>query len=72
MSTPPPGRCPTPTSWPSVFHVLSAKAVVAGDIVYDNVHMMQDLVNGMLELHGDRDNPHTLWISARAEGGRRA
>ena len=32
----------------------------------------EDLVNGMLELHGDRDNAHTLWISARAEVARRA
>jgi Metallo-beta-lactamase superfamily len=24
----------------------------------------RDLVHGMLELHGDRDQPHTLWISA--------
>ena len=27
---------------------------------------VEDLVSGMMELHGDRDNPHTLWISARA------
>jgi hypothetical protein len=33
---------------------------------------VEDLVRGMLELHGNRDNPHTLWISARAEVGRRA
>jgi hypothetical protein len=31
-----------------------------------------DLVLGMLELHGERDQPHTLWISARAEVARRA
>src|SRR5262245_3027268 len=30
------------------------------------------LVHGMLELHGERDQPHTLWISARAEIARRA
>jgi len=29
-------------------------------------------VHGMLELHGERDQPHTLWISARAEVARRA
>jgi hypothetical protein len=33
---------------------------------------VQDLVQGMLELHGERDQPHTLWISARAEVARRA
>ena len=33
---------------------------------------VQDLVNGILELHGERDQPHTLWISARAEVARRA
>jgi hypothetical protein len=32
----------------------------------------EDLVHGMLELHGARDQPHTLWISARAEVARRA
>ena len=33
---------------------------------------VEDPVHGMLELHGDRDQPHTLWISARAEVARRA
>src|SRR5260370_11111528 len=119
----------------TIFHVPSAAAVVCGDVVYNNVHMMmyeadeakreawiasidvvakvnpkivvaghksvgaaalpenlaasqrylrdfttlakkggtvEDLVHGMLELHGDRDQPHTLWISARAEVARRA
>ena len=32
---------------------------------------VEDLVHGMLELHGERDQPHTLWISARAEVARR-
>jgi glyoxylase-like metal-dependent hydrolase (beta-lactamase superfamily II) len=117
----------------TIFHVPSADAVVCGDVVYNNVHMMmyeadeakreawiasidavaalrpkivvaghksvgasdrpenlaasqrylrdfttlakkgctvEDLVHGMLELHGDRDQPHTLWISARAEVAR--
>jgi glyoxylase-like metal-dependent hydrolase (beta-lactamase superfamily II) len=31
---------------------------------------VEDLVHGMLELHGERDQPHTLWISARAEVAR--
>jgi hypothetical protein len=115
--------------------VPSADAVVCGDVVYNNVHMMmyeadepkreswlasidtvaalnpmivvaghksvgaadlpdslaaskrylrdfttlakkggtvENLVHGMLELHGERDQPHTLWISARAEVARRA
>ena len=119
----------------TMFHVPSADAVVCGDVVYNNVHMMmyeadeakreawiasidaiaalnpkivvaghksagapdlpenlaasqqylrdfttiaktagtaEDLVHGMLELHGERDQPHTLWISARAEVARRA
>jgi len=118
----------------TIFHVPSADAVVCGDVVYNNVHMMmyeadeakredwvasidavaalnaktvvaghksvgaadrpenlaasqrylqdfttlakkggtvEDLVHGMLELHGERDQPHTLWISARAEVARR-
>lgn len=118
----------------TIFHVPSADAVVGGDVVYNNVHMMMyeadeakreswiasidavaalnpkivvaghksvgaadlpenlaasrqylrdfttvakkggtvdDLVHGMLELHGERDQPHTLWISARAEVARR-
>jgi hypothetical protein len=115
--------------------VPSADAVVCGDVVYNNVHMMmyeadeaqrekwvasidavaalnpkivvaghksvgaadlpqnlaasqrylrdftslakkrgtvEDLVHGTLELHGERDQPHTLWVSARAEVARRA
>ena len=118
----------------TAFHVPSADAVVCGDVVYNNVHMMMyeadqtkreawiasidtiarlnpkivvaghksvgakdspkdlaasqrylrdftavaqksdavdDLVHSMLELHGKRDQPHTLWISARAEMARR-
>jgi hypothetical protein len=32
-----------------------------------------DVVDGnALDLHGERDQPHTLWISARAEVARRA
>ena len=119
----------------TIFHVPSADAVVCGDVVYNNVHMMmyeadeakreawvasidavaalnpkivvaghksvgaadlpedlaasrqylrdfstvarkgggvEDLVHGMLELHSERDQAHTLWISARAEVARRA
>src|SRR6202048_2614523 len=120
----------------TIFHVPSADAVVCGDVLYNNVHMMmyeadeakreawiasidvvaalnpkivvaghksvgapdlpentlavsqqyvrdftavaqkggtvEDLVYGMLELHGERDQPHTLWISARAEVARQA
>jgi glyoxylase-like metal-dependent hydrolase (beta-lactamase superfamily II) len=119
----------------TIFNVPSADAVVCGDVVYNNVHMMmyeadeakreawiasidavaalnaktvvaghksvgaadlpenlvasqrylrdfstlakkggtvEGLVYGMLELHGERDQPHTLWISARAEVARRA
>ena len=33
---------------------------------------VQELVHGVLDLHGERDQPHTLWISARAEVARRA
>jgi glyoxylase-like metal-dependent hydrolase (beta-lactamase superfamily II) len=120
----------------TIFHVPATDAVVAGDVVYNNVHMMfyeadaakrdawiasidavaalnpktivaghksvgaadlpentlavsqqyvrdfnasakdadtvEDIVSRMLELHGERDQPHTLWISARAEVARRA
>ena len=33
---------------------------------------VEDLVHGMLELHGERGQPHTLWIWTRAEVARRA
>src|ERR1700746_1094026 len=33
---------------------------------------VEDIVHGMLDLHGERAQPHTLWISARAEVARRA
>ena len=33
---------------------------------------VEELVHGLLGLHGERDQPHTLWISARAEVARRA
>jgi len=119
----------------TIFYAPCADAVVGGDVVYNNVHMMmyeadeakreawiasidviaalnpkivvaghksvgaadlpanlaasqrylrdfttlakkggtvEDLVHGMLELHGERDQPHTLRISARAEVARRA
>lgn len=116
------------TEFSTVLHVPSAAAVVAGDVVYNRVHMMtaetdeksreawiasldavaavnpkivvaghksvgapdlpesigasqqylrdfsrivneqgsvEDVVNAMLKLHGDRDNPRALWHSAR-------
>src|SRR5260370_1937359 len=119
----------------TIFHVPSAGAVVCGDVVYNNVHMMmyeadeakreawiasidavaalnaktvvaghksvgaadrpenlaasqrylrdfttlankgatlEDLVPGMLELPGECGQPHSVWISARAEVARRA
>src|SRR6266852_5318666 len=119
----------------TIFHVPSAGAVICGDVIYNNVHMMmyeadaakreawiasvaaiaalnpkivvaghksvgaadrpenlaasqqylrdftnlakkggtvENLVHSMLALHGERDQPHTLWISARAEVARRA
>lgn len=31
----------------------------------------EDIVNAMLKLHGDRDNPRTLWHSARVAVARR-
>jgi glyoxylase-like metal-dependent hydrolase (beta-lactamase superfamily II) len=33
---------------------------------------VEHFVHAMLELHDGRDQPHTLWISARAEVARRA
>jgi glyoxylase-like metal-dependent hydrolase (beta-lactamase superfamily II) len=122
------------TEFSTVLHVPSAAAVVAGDVVYNGVHMMtaetdensreawivsldkvaalnpqlvvaghkrvgspdlpesigasqqylrdftrivneggsvEDVVNAMLKLHGDRDNPRTLWHSARTAVARR-
>ena len=32
---------------------------------------VEGIVEGMLALHGDRENPHTLWISARGEIAKR-
>jgi glyoxylase-like metal-dependent hydrolase (beta-lactamase superfamily II) len=32
---------------------------------------VEDIVAAMLELHGTRDNPHTLWISARSAVAKR-
>jgi glyoxylase-like metal-dependent hydrolase (beta-lactamase superfamily II) len=118
------------TEHSTFLHVPSIDAVVGGDVVYNNVHMMmletdeqkrdawiasldamaalapnivvaghkpvgapdlpeniaasqqylrdfsrvanerdsvEGIVEGMLALHGDRENPHTLWISARGE-----
>jgi glyoxylase-like metal-dependent hydrolase (beta-lactamase superfamily II) len=40
-------------------------------VVAKNGGTVEDLVHGMLELHGERDQPHTLWISARVEVARR-
>jgi glyoxylase-like metal-dependent hydrolase (beta-lactamase superfamily II) len=122
------------TEFSTVLHVPSAAAVVAGDVVYNGVHMMtaetdensreawivsldrvaalnpqivvaghksvgapdlpesitasqqylsdfsrivneggsvEDIVNAMLKLHGDRDNPRTLWHSARTAVAKR-
>lgn len=122
------------TEFSTVLHIPSAAAVVAGDVVYNGVHMMtaetdattrqawidsldavaalapqivvaghksvgaldlpdsiaasqqylrdfthivgegygvEDIVKAMLELHGDRDNPRTLWHSARAAVAKR-
>ncbi len=33
---------------------------------------VQGIVEGVLALHGDRENPHTLWISARGEIAKRS
>jgi glyoxylase-like metal-dependent hydrolase (beta-lactamase superfamily II) len=33
---------------------------------------VEDIVNAMLKLHGDRDNPRTLWHSARTAVAKRA
>jgi len=122
------------TEFSTVLHVPSAAAVVAGDVVYNGVHMMtaetdeesrrawiasldavaglnprivvaghksvgapdlpesigasqqylrdfsrvvdeggtvEEIVNAMLKLHGDRDNPRTLWHSARTAVAKR-
>ena len=32
---------------------------------------VEDIVNAMLKLHGDRDNPRTLWHSARVAVAKR-
>jgi hypothetical protein len=33
---------------------------------------VEDIVQEMLELHGDRDNPRVLWHSARTAVAKRA
>jgi len=123
------------TEHSTVLHVPSTRAVIAGDVVYNGVHMMtaetdragreawiasldvvaelapeivvaghkrvgtsdgpeniaasqqylrdfsrivdeeesvEDIVNAMLALHGDRDNPRVLWHGARTAVARRA
>ena len=43
---------------------------------FSRVASEQDTVEGivaeMLKLHGDRDNPYTLWLSARRVAGNRS
>jgi len=31
------------------------------------LNSVEGIVEGMLALHDDQENPHTLWISARGE-----
>jgi glyoxylase-like metal-dependent hydrolase (beta-lactamase superfamily II) len=45
-------------------HALRAVSVGQGGSV-------EDIVNAMLKLHGDRDNPRTLWHSARTAVAKR-
>ena len=40
-------------------------------IVAKKSRTVEDFVHRMLNLHGERDQPHTLWVSARAEVARR-
>ncbi|MFF3990432.1 MBL fold metallo-hydrolase [Streptomyces sp. NPDC001797] len=40
--------------------------------IVDEGGSVEDIVNAMLELHGDRDNPRTLWHSARTAVAKRA
>ena len=56
---------PVNTLAPSRQYVRDFTAVARKDGTVEN------LVHGMLELHGERDQPHTLWLSARAEVARR-
>ena len=35
-------------------------------VIADERDTVEDLLTGMIALHGDRDNPHTLWVSTRA------
>jgi glyoxylase-like metal-dependent hydrolase (beta-lactamase superfamily II) len=53
---------------------VAASREYLGDFtrVASEAHSAQEIVDGMLALHGDRENPHTLWLSAHAEIGRRA
>jgi glyoxylase-like metal-dependent hydrolase (beta-lactamase superfamily II) len=40
--------------------------------IVNDYERVDDIVAAMLELHGDRDNPHTLWISARGAVAKRS
>jgi hypothetical protein len=50
---------------------LSIDVYVAFTTLAEKSGTVEDFVHRMLELHGERDQPHTLWISARAEVDRR-
>jgi hypothetical protein len=39
--------------------------------IVNDAGSVEDIVNAMLKLHGDRDNPRTLWYSARTAVAKR-
>jgi len=43
-----------------------------GSRVANERDSVRGIVEEMLALHGDRENPHTLWISARGEIAKRS
>ena len=50
---------------------LDAVAALNPQIVVAGGGGVEDIVNAMLRLHGDRDNPRTLWHSARTAVAKR-
>ena len=54
--------------------LIGAVAQEAGTLgieIADVAGSVEDVVNAMLKLHGDRDNPRALWHSARTAVAKR-
>jgi hypothetical protein len=65
-----PGDDPNWSPMSSTLIAGEEEAILVG--VANERDSVQGIVEGMLALHGDRENPHTLWISARGEIAKRS